>query len=392
MSAVAYITTDTGQPVDVQQTPQKRIAAADNLSIYPELDRWQLVEYDEDGTGQVVVEAAPGQPLYCGEGFAVTHHLPRNGSLPLELVQQVVLGWSADDESWHLGLLLARDLADVRGSRWCALARWPDHDTTVFADMAKEAGRSLAQTLHKPFNVVPPRGPVERQPAPQPLPALPLEIPSWRLTQMSADQLEFSRTRRWARARAMRGVWYSFWIAVYLVLSIATLRADLALPNAGTMLPNPELLPYLGLAAAAVLTGLVLVILRDLFVQANRIVIDGARQRVLIMRGKRVRREINTSDIQAVYASHVINRRRRRRKIYHSELNLLLASGKFTRLLQDANEDEVSPTSDPTGDSAPNDDVQSLTVEIARTPVQLMALYISRTLGNLPCWYDQRLR
>ena len=383
---------DAGQSVDMQQTPHKRIAAADNLAINPDLDRWQLVEYDEDGVGQVVVEAAPGQPLHCTETFAATHHLPRSGSLPLELVQQIVLGWSADDESWHLGLLLAHDLADVRGSRWCALARWPDHDTTVFADMAKEAGRSLAHTIHKPFNVVPPRGPVVRQPPPEPLPALPVEVPGWQLNHLDENRLQFKRTGRWVRARVMRLVWYVFWIGVYLVLSIATLRADLALPNAGTMLPNPELLPYLGLAAAVVLTGLVLVILRDLLIRPNRIVIDGQKRRVLIMRGKRSRQIIHTSDIQAVYASHVINRRRKRRKIYHSELNLLLASGKFRRLLQDASEEEVSDSADPAPNGDPGEDLHSLTGGTARTTLQVMALHTARTLGDLPCWYDQRLR
>ncbi|MFW5772358.1 MAG: hypothetical protein ACOCZH_03460 [Phototrophicaceae bacterium] len=378
--------------MDMQQTPQERIAAADNLAIYSELERWQLVEYDEDGAGQVVVEAVPGQPINCTEGFAVTHHLPRSGSLPLELVQQVVLGWSADDEAWHLGLLLARDLADVRGSRWCALARWPDHDTTVFADMAREAGRSLAQTIHKPFNVVPPRGPVVRQPPPEPLPALPVEISGWSLRQLDANQLEFTRTGRWVRAKVMRLVWYSFWIVIYLVLSIATLRTDLALPNAGTMLPNPELLPYLGLAAAVVLAGMVLFILRDLLFLSNRLVIDGAQQRVLIMRGKRPRQIIHTSDIQAVYASHVVNRRRKRRKIYHSELNLLLASGKFRRLLQDSSEEEVAQAGDPAPNGSPNDELRPLTGGTARTTLQVMALHISKTLGDLPCWYDQRLR
>ncbi|MGV2436204.1 MAG UNVERIFIED_CONTAM: hypothetical protein LVT10_16085 [Anaerolineae bacterium] len=61
-----------------------------------------------------------GQSLRSTESFALdTRFLPKNGELQTRYIERVVLGWSAEDEKWHLGLMFAEKLAQARGSRWC---------------------------------------------------------------------------------------------------------------------------------------------------------------------------------------------------------------------------------------------------------------------------------
>ena len=59
--------------------------------------------------------ANTGQPIKYLPVFAHKRRLPDTGRLPLDSIQRVVLGWSHEDESWHLGLLLGPELAEARG-------------------------------------------------------------------------------------------------------------------------------------------------------------------------------------------------------------------------------------------------------------------------------------
>ncbi len=133
-----------------------RISAAQNLTIEIEDNRWRLLT-NGDGPERVLVEAAPGEPLRYIPLFASKRHLPDIGVLPIERVQRVVLGWSGSDGAWHLGLMLDPDLAEMRGSRWCEMAHWIDPDRSLYGRQATEAGESLAESIAKPFNLIPPR-------------------------------------------------------------------------------------------------------------------------------------------------------------------------------------------------------------------------------------------
>lgn len=373
----------------------KQVAAAENLTITMETSRWRLMTNPNgDPNGErLILEANSGEPLRYQPPFAATRRLPRTGELPVDYIREVVVGWSHTDEAWHLGLLLGPSLAEARGSRWCEIAYWPDPDRTVFYELAHEAGQTLAQTLGRPFGLIQPRPlPVEDARS-LPLPPLPARCGEWLLDydeRLAEGSLVFTRARRWATARITRIGWYAFWIVVYFLLSISTLRTDLALPNAGTMLPNPEMLPYLGLAAAFVLLVMIGFSLYELFTQPNRLVVDSQQRSISATRGKRIRWQWWAQDIQSVYVTQVVNRRGKKRIVYHAELNLHLGGGDFRQILQQAEQDEASLVA---SDGQPAEDgVQLLQPGGTLSEIQAVGVHLAAALGGLPCWYDQRVR
>jgi hypothetical protein len=368
-----------------------RISAAENLIIKMRPDHWRLLVGGETpGAETMLVEAINGQPLRYASEFATSRRMPRNGELPVEYISQVVLGWSQDDESWHLGLLLASDLATARKSRWCALAYWPDPDGNVFIDLAQQAGTSLANALGRPFHLVPVRRRAEPAPPPEPpLPKLPLTIGTWTLQRRGSASLQLIRSPRWSVSRLTRATWYTSLSVVYVVLSTATLNTDLALPNAGTMLPSPELLPYLGLAVAIMLIIMTLYIVYELIARPDRIVIDGERGRIVALRGSRKRWALPREQLQALYVTQVVNRRGKKRKVYHGEINFLQASKRFLRLIEQPEREEPRR---PEHEEIAEEAVTSLTPFDIQDDLQAAGLHIARTLGDLPAWYDQRIR
>jgi hypothetical protein len=371
-----------------------RISAAQNLVVELQPDRWLLLRIGEAGDEHGLLEVSAGQPLRYAEDFAYTRRMPKKGVLPADYVLQVVLGWSRDDEAWHLGLLLAGGLADARGSRWCELANWPDPDRNVFNELAQQAGASLAQTLGRPFNIIPPRtqaAPAQQTAATQPLPALPLQLAGWKLEETDTRRLQLVRSPRWSFTRLTRATWYSFWLVVYVVLSVSTLNTDLALPNAGTMLPNPELLPYLGLGTAVVLILLVLYIVYEVVARPDRIVIDGDERKINALRSGRKRWQMDGNQVQSVYVTQVISKKGKKRKVYHGEINLHLDKDRFFHLLQQPDKEEPLDGEYPPNESA-QDGVMPLSPDSVKTDLQAAGLHIARTLGNLPAYYDQRTR
>jgi hypothetical protein len=370
-----------------------RISAAENHTIDMDFERWQLNQQDEEGNITLVIDAKRGEPIHYNNNFAVTRHLPVGGELPLEYIQQVVVGWSYEDEAWHLGLLLMRDLADARKSRWCEVARWPDPDLDLFTDISKAAGQSLSQILGKPLNCVSPR-PENKREAPS-LPELPLEVGIWTLTQAGDNQLEFIRARKWAYAQTSRLVWYIFWAMIYLLLSLMTLNSSLALPNAGTMLPNPQYLPYIGLATAALLVGMVFYLLYRLLTTPNRILIDGEAHRVVGCRGQKERWEKTGNNLCDVYVTQVVKDKRDKRTVYHGEINLRQTSGEFYCLFQNADREEENLPVDEAADGKKKtveseDMISALTAWDDLNNLQSAGLHIAKTLGDMPCWYDRR--
>ncbi len=370
-----------------------QISAAENLLIDIIPNRWRLVHAGENGsTPRVLVEATRETPFRYTTSFGRARRLPADGSLPALYIREVVLGWSAQDESWHLGLLLVKDMAETRGSRWCEIVHWPDPDQTAFAELAREAGESLAQTLNRPFDLIRPRNvPAAADPPPD-LPELPLNAGLWTLESAGADHqtdgVVFVRAGRWMTGRIFRVVWYLFLAIVYIALSLATLQTDLALPNAGTMLPNPELLPYLGLGVAALLFGMIGYILIEMLSYPDRIVADATTHSVSAYRGRGERWRVSIDQLQAVYVTQVVNKRGRRRNIFHAELNLYLTDGTFKQMLQHVEQEELpGETQGPAQDG-----VTPLNRHSIHGDLQAAGLYVAEALGNIPCWYDQRTR
>ena len=224
-----------------------RITTGGSLTIEIQPTRWRLVNNSNAESDTALVEVNYGEPLRYLPTFASSRRLPDTGVLPNSFVQRVVLGWSNEDESWHLGFLLDSELAQPRGSRWCELVHWPDPDGELFANRARQAGESLAEMMARPFYFVPPK--ISDEPVPEPLPPLPGKIDAWTVGTTPAGQIEMKLARESGRSRFSRAIWYFFLSILYIILSVLTLISGIALPR-------PEFLPFLGLAAAVLLLGI----------------------------------------------------------------------------------------------------------------------------------------
>ncbi len=358
-----------------------RISAAGNLTIEMKPESWRLIANANGQQEHVLLEAAPNQPLRYIPMFAVKRRLPDTGALAVENVQRVVLGWSNDDESWHLGLLLEGDFATVRGSRWCEIARWPDPDTNVFNEVASQAGRSLARTLTRPFNLIQPQAKEAEAPTLPPLRDLPLQFDLWTLEK--PDFLQFTRSPRWVRSRLIRIAWYVLLIAVYVGLSLLSLTGKIALPR-------PEFLPYLGLVTAALLLGLIIHMIFQLLTRPDRIVIDESSRSVFAMRGKSERWRVDSVAIESVYVSQIVGRRGKKHIIHHGEINLHMHDGSFYRLIDQSQPiDDLLPA-----DAAAGEEIEAvvpLTTLSAYSDVQMAALWVAEAL-SVTCWYDRRVK
>lgn len=367
----------------------KRLAAAERSIIEITETTWRLLRLNDIGEEIAHVVAQKNEPLRYSADFASTRRLPSSRALPLYLIAQVVLGWSHEDEAWRLGLVVVPDLAAARKSRWCEIANWPDPDHEVFAKIAQEAGEALAQVLGLPFRVIPPRE--KPQPTPVYMPQLPIALQWWDVVAENPSTLALVRPARWIRARVVRIIWYFFWMAVYILLSVTTLNTNLALPNAGTMLPSPELLPYLGLVMAGVMGMLIIFIGYELLIKPNRIIIDGTAKKVIAYHGNTMKWEKDVRHVVAVYVSHVLRKRRNKEFIQLSEINFHLGDDRFERLLEETPKQHQEYISD----DKLKDGVYPLAPTSPDTPISAMqgvALHIARVLGGLPVMYDQRMR
>jgi hypothetical protein len=363
-----------------------RISTSEDSIIEAGSDHWHLLQSNEYIGETTLLEAVKNQALQFNEDFARTRHLPENGTLPVSYIRRVVAGWSHQDSSWHLGLILAQDFADARGSRWCEIVSWLDPEQGDHMATVNEAGQALAQILSLQFALIPPHTQSIQQ-----LPELPLESGNWKLTRTESDSLQLSRSRRWELSRLLRIVWYTFWVIVYVALSAATLSADLALPNAGAMLPDPSVLPYLGLVTAAVLSIMLIYSIFSLITSTNRIMVDSATKSIIGMRGRSKHWSKSGQDIEAIYVTQVVDSKRKKNTTYHGELNLHLGNDKFQRILQHTEEKGKNSVN-----KDDNEKLEEAILPISPTELandlQAIGLHLAQALGELPCWYDQRVR
>lgn len=375
-----------------------RISAGSNLSIDMKQEHWRLLT-NGDGMEKVLVEAKPGQPLRYVATFGTQRRLPHNGTLSLDEVDRVVLGWSNRDESWHLGLMLKPELAQSRGSRWCGLAFWPDPDTDLYRDIAARAGETLAQKMERPFTLIPPRvgdaapaygtAYAHWSPAAASPPEPPFKIDHWTLRRTTDPmQLELKLSSAWGRARLLRVAWYILWAGVFVALSVTSLSAGIALPQ-------PEFLPYAGLVGAAFLILLSLSTLIGAIRRVKRIEIDGRSLTIRGMRGRRARWSYSADELNSVYATLVLtkaSRRKRTRHAHYGELNLCKHDGTFHTVIAQGQTDEKLPLMEGIPPEVANaEQIIPLTAQIAYTRLQAAALLIAQTL-QLPVQYDQRIK
>ncbi|MGB1287945.1 MAG: hypothetical protein ACPG7F_15505, partial [Aggregatilineales bacterium] len=362
-----------------------QISAANDHTIRIADGVWQLHSSDK-----ALAQAKDNRLRYSAK-FSMTRRLPASGTLEQSDIERVVLGWQQGDESWHLGILLVPHLAEGRGSRWCKLAAWPDPDQTVFYEAAQQAGQRLALTLNVPYTEIPVKEkPAPEPPPPLPLPELPLEVAMWSLSD-TGEQLVLERSPKWRRQRFLRMAWLTLWALIYLVVSSATLISDLALPNAGTLLPDPQILPYLGLIIAA---GLMLQVIYNyyrLVSSVNRVVINPQHQAVRSYAGQKMKLETFAGEIQSVYISEVVKRKLSDPTIEHGEINLHLTDDSFAFLFQqgDALDNDYEMHDDEKQKPGRRQaEIVLLTRDNCESDLQAMSLYIAEALGNLPTWYD----
>lgn len=368
----------------------ERISAARNLSIENQPECWRLI-VNGGGSERVLLEARPGEPLRYVTTFGVQRRLPASGVLPVENIERVVLGWSKQDEAWHLGLLLSDDVAQTRGSRWCGLAYWPDPELDLYRDIAGQAGQTLAQKLARPFIIVPPPAATPREQAaaeaitPAALPKLPIALHEWTLSRPQEGLLVLVLGARWGRARLLRALWFSFLSAVFLVLSIRSLEGIIA-PT------QPAFLPYLGIASAVFLLGASLRLIVTTLTRERRIEIDATSRTIRAVSGRRTRWILAADDLRGVYASHCLGKSRQngqQRAVQYGELNLALKDGDFRRLLQHGPTDEFIAAPDGDAQLLKTERVVPLTPAAAQTLLQAVALHIAQALG-VPAYFDQR--
>jgi hypothetical protein len=367
-----------------------QISAADNHIIHTTAERWRMLYNDKP-----LAEATP-QGLRYGSRFAATRRLSSSGVLDREHIVQVVLGWQHTDESWHLGLILAPNLANERGSRWVELVYWPDPDIMVFEELAQQAGQLLSQALDIPFYAIPPQS-VAAPPPPPPraLPELPLSFGDWIIKRASVDKSHFvlERSKNWLMRKYTRIGWNVLWVFIYLAVSLATLFADIALPNTGTLLPNPHWLPYIGLATVVMLVGVIFHNLWEIARQPNKIFINGTDGSISAWKNQAQRWQLNINDVQSIYVSEIVRKKEAPPATEYGELNLHLGGGDFKFLVSHLEPEDNANIDHPfTKITRSGDVIRELERENAHTNLQVAAVYISEALGYMPTWYDLRVK
>ena len=391
-----------------------RIAVSANSLVDYSPDRWRLIQlYDRDAP-KLIVEAKTGLPFRYNGYFAVSRDLPEAGEIQLADLGQVVLGWSNETNSWQLGLTLSPELSLARSSRWFELLRLTNPDADAHEGAAAQLGAALADTLGIPFSSTSPLT-LEPEPEPIPLEPLPLDLGLWRLeasSQVKGEdrELRLIREKRWLRAKQRQIAWYGVLTIVYLWISIATLTSELGLPVAGTTISapvallglniedvpiaNPAWLPYLGIVVALLL---LLAIGRQLLIilrQPNAIVINQYEKSVSASRGDRQLWKVNAGGVQSIYASELVKKRGRKPTVLHGEINLHLLDGRFMPILIDHEKivDALLPGRDPLTEKERPAEVHVLEPDAVSTALQAAAIHISARLGELPVWYDRRLK
>ena len=372
-----------------------RIAVSANSLVDYSPDRWRLIKVDDRKAPTLVLEAKRNAPLRFDAYFAASRDLPESGEILEADLGQVVLGWSNESESWQLGLTLSPEISLARSSRWFEILRFTHPDPAVHEETASRLGKALAQALDIPFASTEAGIVAEPEPEPIPLIDLPLSLGMWRLQPADdGGELRLLREKRWLQGRLRQIGWYGLWTVVYLWVSIATLNSELGLPIAGTLIPNPAWLPYLGLVVAALLA---LAIARQIMIvlrEPDALLINPWERTVGAWRGDKQLWKVKAGGVQSVYASEIVKKRGRRPTILHGEINLHLLDGSFLSLMIDREKivDALLPGNDPTAEKKRPDGVHVLEPAEATTALQAAAIHIALSLGELPVWYDRRLR
>ena len=183
------------------------------------------------------------------------------------------------------------------------------------------------------------------------------------------------------------------------------MNSELGLPNAGALIleivrklpnviPDPNWLPWLGIAVAGLLVLAILRLLIIIWREADVIAIDPYDKSVSGSARGRQRWLVEAGEAQAVYVSEVVKQRGARRTVYHGEINLQLRDGSFMPLLVEREKiiNAQLPGADAPGDEERSAGLRILEPGAADTALQAAAAHIAVCLGELAVWQDRRLR
>lgn len=401
----------------------------DSLVDYSD-DRWRLVQFDQDAKPSLLIEVRSGQNFRYDDYFGATRALPPLGEVASGDIGEVVLGWSDEEAAWQLGMTLSQDLSFSRSSRWFEVLRF-DRDAE---EDAKLVGQALADVMAKPFVVS--SSPLD-EPQSLPLANLPLDLGVWQLNAEGSEDgagtrdlgLRFTRNSAWIKGKIRLVAWYGLLAALYSWVSLASLTSDLGLPIAGTLIntvlgalvpvldslasstpeagtvtqiitglssaiTDPRLLAYLGLG---VFVLLLLLIMRQLWLiqsEADILLIDNDEPGISAWRGDVLRWRIAADELQSVYASEVVKRRGKGITVYHGEINLQLRDGTFRSVVveDDKRTDALLTGMDAAAEKGRPAGVFPLPAADAATALQAAAVRVAAALGDLPVWYDRRIK
>ena len=377
-----------------------QITASNHITVDFSYNRWQLIQQNNGEEPRLIAEVQPNADFRYDKYFATTRLLPDEGHLSRDDISQIVLGWSYETDAWQLGMTLTPKLAGPRNSRWCELVRFVDPDLSVHEHNAKTVGQALADVLGKPFRDIAPS--TTPAPEPVPLPELPLSVGIWTLDLVMTGagltsrqgEVRLTRSKSWINEKLRKILWYLLWVVIYAWVAVATLTSKLALPNAGTLLPDPQILPYLAFGVIALLVGLILQQLWQIRSEPDNITVSPYERSITARRGRNVRWKISANSIQSVYASEMVKKREKKPVVYHSELNLHLVSGDFQRILVEDEKlkDATLPLINSMSEKPRSEGVTPLDSHNVTTRLQAFALHVATCLGDLPAWYDLRFK
>ena len=378
-----------------------QITVSDSLIVEYDEEQWRLIRVSHLGERNWIVAVEAGGSLRYSSFFATTRVLPDEGEISTDDIDEVILGWSYQTDAWQLSLTISPDLSAARSSSCCEALRFIDPERSVYEQDAKNVGLALARMLgNKPFVMKPP----EEAPPPEPIPLadLPLDIGIWRLqTHAKAavssdgpDEIRFVRAPSWLWGKMRQIAWYGLLAALYVGVASASINSELALPNTGTLIPDPQLLPYLGLGVAALLLLLIAQQVWQIAREPDTILISSYEGSIAACRGNSVRWKVNAKNVQSVYASELVKKRSRRSLIYHSEINLHLVNGRFQRVIVEDRKlaDAYLPGADLLSERGRAVGVAVLEPPAAATALQAAAVHIAACLEGLPVWHDRRYK
>ena len=275
------------------------ITADRNLSIEFDSDRWRLFLSRMPTEPDVLEATSIG--IFYSEAFANARRLPAEGQLLADSITFVGLGWSTDDQGWHLGLLLEPPFAQARGGRWCELARWDDSVT----EQAQLVAAGLAEVLNKPMRILGREASATDAAAglrsTTPAYTLPLSVGDWTVSE-SPVGLEWTHSKAWQRDQLVRTAFFAIITPLFGLLSVGALISPFADVQ-------PEWLPYVGLGLTAIMALLAVLTFRG-WLTARSTQVNRSQGVLRQMRqATRPTLQVPFEGIEYILVSHVVTRR-----------------------------------------------------------------------------------